>query len=49
MLVRFIGDHGSELSVLPDNIYECIKDHDPCYRIIDETDEDHLYPKEVLR
>lgn len=46
VLVRFIGDYGSELSVLPGNIYECIRVYDSWYRIIDETDEDYLYPKE---
>ena len=46
MLVKFIGNYGSELSVLPNHIYECIKVYKSWYRIIDETGEDYLYPKE---
>ncbi len=46
MLVRFIGKYGSRRSVLPGKIYECISMTEHWYRIIDESGEDYLYPKE---
>lgn len=46
MLVKFRGNYGDVFSVLPNHIYKCIKVYKSWYRIIDETGEDYLYPKE---
>ena len=41
--VRFLGE-GSTMTLTHDKIYEVIAIEDDCYRIIDDTDEDYLYP-----
>ena len=43
MKVKYIGDY-YKVSLLKDKIYEVIAMEDGAYRIIDETDEDYLYP-----
>ena len=45
MLVKFIGDYSSILGVIKGKTYKCIGVYDVWYRVIDETDEDYLYPK----
>ncbi len=44
MKVKYIGENGSRFSVLKGKIYECIGKERDRYRVIDETDEDYLYP-----
>lgn len=46
MKVRYIGEKGSSLSVIKGNIYQCLGQEYERYRIIDESDEDYLYPIE---
>ena len=43
MKVRYIGDHGTPLSVIKGKTYECLGKESDRYRVIDETDEDYLY------
>ena len=43
MKVKYIGNY-YKVSLLKDEIYEVIAMEDGAYRIIDETDEDYLYP-----
>lgn len=45
MLVKFIGDYSSILGVIKGKTYKCIAVYPSWYRVIDETDEDYLYPK----
>lgn len=47
MKVKFI-DEGSSLSCLKGKIYEVLSIERKWYRIIDETDEDYLYPPECF-
>lgn len=44
MKVKYIGNKGSTLSVMKNKVYECLGMEKGWYRIIDETDEDYLYP-----
>lgn len=44
MKVKYTGDKGSPLSVMRGKVYECLGVESGWYRIIDETDEDYLYP-----
>ncbi len=44
MKVRYIGDNGTSWSVLKGKVYECLGKERCRYRVIDETDEDYLYP-----
>ena len=44
MKVKYIGENGSRFSVLNGKIYECIGKERDRDRVIDETDEDYLYP-----
>lgn len=46
MKVRYIGNKGSNLSVIKGHIYQCLGQEHERYRIIDESDEDYLYPIE---
>ena len=41
--VRFLGE-GSPMTLTHGNLYEVIAIEDDCYRIIDDTNEDYLYP-----
>ena len=46
MLVRFKGNYGTKRSLIKGKVYNCIAQTKSWYRVIDETDEDYLYPKE---
>ena len=46
MKVKYIGDHGTPLSVIKGKTYECPGKERDRYRVIDETGEDYLYPAE---
>lgn len=48
MLVRYLGDKSSLVSVIKDRTYECLGEEMSSYRIIDESDEDYLYPCELF-
>ncbi|MDY4066666.1 hypothetical protein [Bullifex sp.] len=46
MKVRYIGNKGSNLSVIKGHIYQCLgEENGYWYRVIDEEGEDYLYPK----
>ena len=42
MKVKYIGLDGGDL--INGNIYECLGIELDCYRVIDESEEDYLYP-----
>lgn len=42
MKVKYIGDTYGDLT--KGNIYKCLGQEYDCYRIIDESKEDYLYP-----
>lgn len=44
MKVKYIGEKSSRMSLISGKIYECIGIERDWYRVIDETDEDYLYP-----
>lgn len=44
MKVKYIGRYSSPLSLITGKIYECISVEKGWYRIVDETNEDYLYP-----
>lgn len=44
MKVRYIGKNSSPLSLINGKIYICIGQEYDRYRVIDETNEDYLYP-----
>ena len=44
MKVKYIGRYSSPLSLITGRIYECISVEKGWYRIVDETNEDYLYP-----
>ena len=46
MKVKYIGTYSSPLGLITGNIYECVGQERGSYRVIDETDEDYLYPIE---
>lgn len=46
--VRYIGEYSSPLQLIKGKIYECLGQEYECYRVIDETDEDYLYPISVF-
>ena len=48
MKVKYIGGYESIVSVLVGQLYECIGKENSMYRIIDESDEDNLYPCECF-
>jgi len=41
--VRFLGE-GSPMTLTHGKVYEVMAIEHDCYRIIDDTDEDYLYP-----
>lgn len=45
MKVKYIGEISHPLELINGKIYECLGEEGPSYRVIDETDEDYLYPK----
>lgn len=42
--VKYLGESSTDLT--NGNIYECLGQEYNCYRIIDESNEDYLYPVE---
>ena len=44
--VKYIGKYSSTLSLITGKTYECLGQELDRYRVIDETDEDYLYPVE---
>lgn len=42
MKVKYVGESSTDL--INGNIYECLGQEYDCYRIIDESNEDYLYP-----
>ena len=42
MKVNYIGKSSTDLT--NGNVYECLGQEYDCYRIIDESNEDYLYP-----
>lgn len=46
MKVKYIGDNGSPFSVIKGKIYECLGQEYERFRVVDETEEDYLYPIE---
>lgn len=46
MKVKYIGKDSSPLELITGKIYECLGQEYDRYRVIDETDEDYLYPVE---
>lgn len=47
MKVKFIGE-SDPLALLKNKVYEVISTEKGWYRIIDETEEDYLYPPDVF-
>ena len=46
MKVKYIGKESSRMSLISGNVYECLGREYDRYRVIDETNEDYLYPIE---
>lgn len=46
MKVKYIGEKSSSLELITGNIYECLGEELGSFRVIDETNEDYLFPKE---
>ena len=46
MKVMYIGEISDPMELINGKIYECLGKESDCYRVIDETDEDYLYPVE---
>lgn len=46
MKVRYIGKDSSPLELITGKVYECLGREQCRLRVIDETDEDYLYPAE---
>ena len=46
MKVKYIGEISHPLELINGKVYECLGKEYGMYRVIDETDEDYLYPKE---
>ena len=44
--VKYIGEISHPLELINGKVYERLGEEGPFYRVIDETDEDYLYPKE---
>ena len=44
MKVKYIGSISDPMELISGKIYECIGIEKDWYRVIDETDEDYLYP-----
>lgn len=49
MKVRYIGKDSSPLSLITGKFYECLGFDELFCRVIDETDEDYLYPIGLFR
>jgi hypothetical protein len=48
MKVKYIGKRSSPLSLISGKIYECTEISKFWCHVIDETDEEYLYPKELF-
>lgn len=46
MKVKYIGEISHPLELINGKIYECLGKEYGMYWVIDETDEDYLYPEE---
>lgn len=46
MKVKYIGSVSDPMELITGKIYDCIGIEKDWYRVIDETDEDYLYPIE---
>ncbi len=46
MKVKYIGEISDPMELINGKIYECLGREKDRYRVIDETDEDYLYPVE---
>lgn len=46
MKVKYIGEISHQLELINGKVYERLGEEGPFYRVIDETNEDYLYPKE---
>ncbi|MGN0193894.1 MAG: hypothetical protein ACI39G_02130 [Pseudoramibacter sp.] len=49
MKIKYIGKEPSPLRLLNNKEYECLGIEGGWYRIVDETEEDYLYPPEVIQ
>lgn len=48
MKIRYLGET-SPLALIHDKVYEVLSIEGEWYRIVDETDEDYLYPPRTSR
>lgn len=46
MKVKYIGEISDPLELINGKVYECLGNEYGMFRVIDETDEDYLYPEE---
>lgn len=46
MKVKYTGVDSSPLELINGKVYECLGIEQDWYRVIDETEEDYLYPPE---
>ena len=46
MKVKYIGSVSDPMELIQGKIYDCIGIEKDWFRVIDETDEDYLYPPE---
>ena len=46
MKVEYIGTISDPMELITGKIYDCLGQEKDRYRVIDETDEDYLYPVE---
>ena len=46
MKVKYIGKTSDPLELITDRVYDCLGLEYDRFRVIDETGEDYLYPKE---
>ena len=45
MKLKYIGLNSDPMELVRGKIYECLSEENGWYRIVDETGEDYLYPK----
>jgi hypothetical protein len=46
MKVKYIGDYYDEAIFIKEKEYEVLEEQNGWYRIVDETDDDYLFPSE---
>ena len=46
MKIKYIGER--DVDIIPDKVYEVMSVERDWYRIVDESDEDYLYPPELF-